>query len=99
MSEKSKPEKTDKAKEASRASGSVARAKSLAGLAGFALVAGLSLMQGIPLADSLMRAIVGGVIAYFVTWTVAIFVWRYVIHAQMRQVLARAEARRREVNE
>jgi hypothetical protein len=86
-------------REYQRASASVMRTKSIAGLAGFALVAGVSLMQGIPIADSLLRAIAGGVIAYFVTWTMAIFVWRYVIHAEMRQVLVRAEVRRREVKE
>ncbi|HEX5145437.1 MAG TPA: hypothetical protein VFV85_00335, partial [Conexibacter sp.] len=50
-----------------RAGAQIARAKAWGGLAGFALVAFLSWRAGAPLADTLLRALAGGVAGYVAT--------------------------------
>lgn len=81
-----------------RAGAQVARAKAWGGLGGFALVAFLSLRAGVPTADALLRAIVGGVAAYVAAWACAIVVWRHLVVAELRAVrshrAAEAAARR-----
>lgn len=79
-----------------RAGAHVARAKAWGGLAGFALVALLSLRAGVPTADALLRAILGGITAYVVTWACAVAVWRHLVIAELRAVRShRAAAARR----
>jgi hypothetical protein len=80
-----------------RAGAQVARAKAWGGLAGFALVAVLSLRAGVPTADALLRAIAGGVAAYVATWACAVVVWRHLVVAELRAVRRHraAEAARR----
>jgi hypothetical protein len=80
-----------------RAGAQVARAKAWGGLAGFALVAVLSLRAGVPTADALLRAVLGGIVAYVATWACAVAVWRHLVIAELRAVrnLRAAEAARR----
>jgi hypothetical protein len=81
-----------------RAGTQVSRAKAWGGLAGFALVALLSWRAGAPLADTLLRALAGGVLAYVVAWACAVVVWRHLVIAELRAVrshrAAAAAARR-----
>lgn len=75
-----------------RAAAQVARMKAWGGLAGFALVAYLSLQADVPVADALLRALAAGVAAYVVTWACAVAVWRHLVIAELRAVRrARAE--------
>lgn len=76
-----------------RAGSQIARAKAWGGLAGFMLVAVLSLRAGVPLADALLRALAAGVLAYVAAWACAVTVWRHLVIAELRAVRrARAEA-------
>jgi len=76
-----------------RAGAQVARAKAWGGLGGFALVALLSLRAGVPTADALLRAILGGIAAYVLTWACAVAVWRHLVIAELRAVRALAAKR------
>ncbi len=76
-----------------RAGAQVARAKAWGGLAGFALVAVLSLRAGVPTAEALLRAILGGIAAYVATWACAVAVWRHLVIAELRAVRALAAKR------
>jgi hypothetical protein len=69
-----------------RAAAQVARAKAWAGLAGFLLVAFLSLRAGVPTADLLLRALAAGVAAYVLAWACAVAVWRHLVIAELRAV-------------
>ncbi|HKG40161.1 MAG TPA: hypothetical protein VKB25_14320 [Conexibacter sp.] len=81
-----------------RAGAQVVRAKAWGGLAGFVLVALLSVRAGVPLPDALLRAIVGGIAGYVATWAGAVLVWRHLVVAELRAVrshrAAEAAARR-----
>jgi len=81
-----------------RAGAQIARAKAWGGLGGFALVAVLSLRAGVPTADALLRAIVGGIASYVAAWACAVAVWRHLVIAELRAVrshrAAEAAARR-----
>ena len=79
-----------------RAGVQVARAKAWGGLAGFLLVAILSLRAGVPATDALLRAIAGGILAYVATWAAAILVWRHLVIAELRAVRA-LQAKRAQV--
>jgi hypothetical protein len=81
-----------------RAGAQVARAKGWGGLAGFLLVAFLSWRAGAPAADTMLRALAGGVAAYVAAWACAVAVWRHLVVAELRAVRAArvaAAARRR----
>jgi hypothetical protein len=73
---------------------SIRRAKSVGGLAGFALVLALSQKNAAPFVTSCFRATVGGVVGYLVSWSAAVVVWRHVLKARTRAAIARAAARR-----
>lgn len=81
-----------------RAGAQIARAKAWGGLAGFLLVGLLSMRAHVPLPDTLMRAIMGGVVGYVATWAGAVLVWRHLVVAELRAVrrqrTAEAAARR-----
>lgn len=81
-----------------RAGAQIARAKAWGGLAGFLLVGLLSMRAGVPTADTLLRAIAGGVVVYVATWAGAVLVWRHLVVAELRAVrrhrAAEAAARR-----
>ncbi|HZV72516.1 MAG TPA: hypothetical protein VFF79_02265 [Conexibacter sp.] len=80
-----------------RAGAQVARAKAWGGLAGFLLVALLSWRAGAPIADTLARALAGGVVVYLATWGCAVIVWRHLVVAELRAVRSHraAESARR----
>ena len=69
-----------------RAGAQIARAKAWGGLAGFLLVAVLSLRAGAPAPDALLRALAAGVLAYVATWGCAVVVWRHLVVAELRAV-------------
>jgi hypothetical protein len=74
-----------------RARRDIAMAKGWGGLAAFGVVLVLSLQAGVPLADGLLRAILGGVVGYVFAWGAAVAVWRHV-------ALAEIERTTREIN-
>lgn len=80
-----------------RAGAQVARAKAWGGLGGFVLVAVLSLRAGVPTPDALLRALLGGIVAYVAAWACAVAVWRHLVIAELRAVRSHraAEAARR----
>jgi len=76
-----------------RAGAQIARAKAWGGLAGFVLVALLSLRAGVPTGDALLRALLGGIAAYVAAWACAVAVWRHLVIAELRAVRALAAKR------
>lgn len=67
-----------------RAGEQVRRAKAWAGLAGFVLVALLSWSAGVPVEDTLLRALAGGILSYLVAWAVAVAIWRNLVMTELR---------------
>lgn len=67
-----------------RAGEQVKRAKAWAGLAGFVLVALLSWSAGVPVEDTLLRALAGGILCYLVAWAVAVAIWRNLVMTELR---------------
>lgn len=65
-----------------RAARSVARVKSLAGLAGFLIGGYMSLSTG-TLADVMLRALVAGSACYVAGWAAAVFVWRRLVVVEL----------------
>jgi hypothetical protein len=78
-----------------RAQASIARAKGLGGIGAFVLVGLVSLHAGVPFFDSGLRALVGGVVGYAVSWLCAVQIWRHVTRAQIARMQLEAFARRR----
>jgi hypothetical protein len=66
-----------------RAVRSVARAKAWGGLAGFLLGGYLSLPTH-TVADTGLRALAAGALCYVATWAAAVFAWRRVVVAELR---------------
>lgn len=75
-----------------RAGAAIRRAKALAGLVGFGLVAGLGFLHGAPVEATLGRAVAGGVVAYLATWWAALAVWKRVLIAEAVAAARRARA-------
>jgi uncharacterized membrane protein YccC len=73
-------------KEDPRAAAGIARAKSLGGLAGFALAAFASYAHE-PLFTVAGRALLGGIAGYVVAWAVALTVWRRIMRAETRHAI------------
>jgi hypothetical protein len=67
-----------------RAARSIPRIKSYGGLAGFALMAWLSHRSGTDFVHLVLRAIIGGMVAYVVTWAAAVYIWRQIVLAEIR---------------
>jgi hypothetical protein len=78
-----------------RAAGSVRRLKSWGGLVGFGLVYLVSWRQGLPAADSALRALIGGVAGSMAAWAAGVAIWRHLLRAQAAAA-ARAAAAQRE---
>jgi hypothetical protein len=76
-----------------RSSGSVRRAKSWGGLAGFGLVAAGGWLSGAEVGDLLLKALAGGIVAYLLVWAAAVTVWRTVLRGEAKREfeLQRAE--------
>lgn len=73
-------------KEDPRASAGIARAKSLGGLAGFALAV-LASYSHEPAFTVVERALIGGIAGYLVAWAVALTVWRRIMRAETRHAI------------
>jgi hypothetical protein len=76
-----------------RARAGIRRAKGAAGLGAFLLVALLALRANLPAPDAAGRALIAGVIAYFVGWRVAVTVWKQIALAELEAARRRREAR------
>jgi hypothetical protein len=76
-----------------RARASIRRIKGGAGLAAFLLVLLLSLRAGLLPADAAARALLGGLVAYFAAWAIAVTVWRQLVLAELEAARERRRAR------
>ncbi len=76
-----------------RARAGIRRAKGAAGLAAFLIVGLLALRANLPAPDAAVRALVAGVVAYFIGWGVAVTVWRQIALAELEAARRRREAR------
>ena len=76
-----------------RARASIRRTRARAGIVGFVLVLALSLNAGVPVYETLWRALAGGVVAHFGAWIAALALWRRLVVAELEL------ARRRLVDE
>ncbi len=78
-----------------RAQRQIREAKAWAGLAGFVLVALLSVQAGQPLFDAGVRALLAGLACYVAGWALAVTVWRHLARAEgqvaEQRVLAAAD--------
>jgi len=78
-----------------RAARGIRTAKAAGGLVGFAVVALGSWMHHTPLADTLLRAVVGGIGGNMLAWFGAIVVWQHMLEGEAVAAVRRAaEARR-----
>jgi hypothetical protein len=68
-----------------RAQRQIRRAKGFGGLAGFALMAWFSWRSGTDFVHLGLRAILGGMISYVAVWAAAVYTWRQVTIAEIRQ--------------
>ncbi len=75
------------------AAASVRRAKSLAGLVGFAVTLALGLRHGALLSTACIHALAVGLGGYLVAWGASVTVWRHILRAQTRIAVARAVAK------
>jgi hypothetical protein len=74
-----------------RAMASIRRVRAWCGLIGFGLVTILSLRSGLLLPDAVLRGLVGGAVAQFAGWFVAIKLWRQVALAELDAARERHE--------
>jgi hypothetical protein len=79
-----------------RAGASVRRAKSWGGLLAFGLALAAGLTGGVETSTAIGRALVCGIVGYLVVWAAAVAIWRHLLRAEAKAVLARAAARRSE---
>jgi hypothetical protein len=80
-----------------RALASIRRVRAWCGLIGFALVTLFSLHSGLLLPDAVVRGLMGGAIAYFAGWFIAIKLWKQVALAELEAARERHEARVEEI--
>jgi hypothetical protein len=81
-----------------RAMASIRRVRAWCGLIGFGLVTILSLRSGLLLPDAVLRGLVGGAVAHFAGWFVAIKLWRQVALTELEAARERHEAKVEEIN-
>ena len=74
-------------------SAAIRRAKSTGGLLAFAVTLALGLMHGADLSTACVRALGAGIAGYMVAWAAAVAIWRHLLRAQAKAVLANAAAR------
>ena len=74
-----------KVSEHPRARRSIRMAKGYGGLAGFFLVAWLSWHAGTDFPHTVMRSIGAGLAGYVVAWAAAVYIWRQLAIAEIRQ--------------
>jgi hypothetical protein len=77
-----------------RAQAQIRRWKGIGGLAGFLLMAWYSHRSGTDFVHLGLRALLGGMISYVAIWAAAVYVWRQITLAEVRQQ-ARIVAERR----
>jgi hypothetical protein len=75
-----------------RAATSIRRAKAWGGIGGFLLMLLVGLTHGSPLDATLVRALVGGVVANLVVWAIAVAVVKRVLIAEATAAARRARA-------
>jgi hypothetical protein len=63
----------------------IRRWKAFGGLAGFFLMAWLSWRSGTDFVHLGLRALLGGVVTYVAVWAAAVYVWRQIAVAEVRQ--------------
>jgi hypothetical protein len=71
-----------------RARVAVRRLRGRCGIGGFVLVGLLCLRAGVPGADAALRALVGGIVAYFAAWACGIAVYRQLVVSELRHAEA-----------
>ncbi len=76
-----------------RARAGIRRAKGAAGLVAFLIVGLVSLRANLPEGDAAARALIGGIVAYFIAWAVAVTVWKQIALAELEDARRRREAR------
>jgi hypothetical protein len=76
-----------------RAAGAIRRSKAYGGFAGYGIVLVAGVMHGAELAPALEHAVVGGIVAYLLTWAVAVAAWRRVLAGQAIAAIRRSRAR------
>jgi hypothetical protein len=81
------PAGTDDVKVSShpRAQRQIRRAKGWGGLAGFMLMAWLSHRSGTDFVHLGLRALLGGMATYVAVWAAAVYIWRQIALAEVRQ--------------
>jgi|SRR5689334_23370197 hypothetical protein len=68
-----------------RAQRQIRRWKGFGGLAGFFLMAWLSRRSGTDFVHLGLRALLGGVVTYVAVWAAAVYVWRQIAIAEVRE--------------
>jgi hypothetical protein len=68
-----------------RAKAQIRRWKGIGGLAGFVLMAWLSWRSGTDFVHLGLRALLGGMATYVAVWAAAVYVWRQIAVAEIRQ--------------
>lgn len=76
-----------------RARASIRRVKGAAGLGAFGLILLLCLRAGLLPAEAGVRALVGGIVAYFLSWRIAVTVWRQIALGELEAARERRAAR------
>jgi hypothetical protein len=69
-----------------RARRAIALAKGWGGLGAFGLVLMLSLQAGLPLADAMLRGMLGGIAGYVLGWMIAVTAWRQIALAEVERL-------------
>lgn len=82
-----------------RARKHLAIAKGWGGIISFVVVGGMALAAGLPMADALLRALLGGIVGAMLAWVLTLTVWRHIALAQIeglrRKLIVDIEAKRR----
>ena len=78
-----------------RAARGIRTVKAVGGLVGFVVVALGSWMHGSGMADTLLRAVVGGVAGNMLAWFGAIVAWQHMLEGEAVATVRRAAAERR----
>ena len=68
-----------------RAQVQIRRWKGMGGLVGFALMAWLSWRSGTDFVHLGLRALLGGAVTYVAVWAAAVYVWRQIALAEVRE--------------
>jgi hypothetical protein len=74
-------------------SAAIRRAKSVGGLIAFGVTLALGFLNGADLSTACARALGAGIAGYMVSWAASVAIWRHLLRAQARAVLANAAAR------